>query len=107
MYTAAKALPSIKRVESVGKKEFTTVTLVPEDKAFIVYIIVYIVCLVNPNNVHPPCRAQIVFLMANKAPTTILLEYSDYADIFSPSLAAELSEYSKINVHVIDSIDGK
>ena len=43
--------------------------------------------------------------MANKAPSSILTKYSDFADVYSPKLALELSEYIGINDHVIKLVD--
>ena len=44
-------------------------------------------------------------MVANKAPTSILNEYSDFADIFFPELALELFEHTGINNHVIKLVD--
>ena len=43
--------------------------------------------------------------MANEASTSIFIKYSDFADVFSPELASELSEYIKINYHAIKLVD--
>ena len=43
--------------------------------------------------------------MANEAPTLIPTKYSDFADIFSPELASELPEHTRINDHSIELVD--
>ena len=43
--------------------------------------------------------------MVNEAPTLISIEYSDFADIFSPELASELLKYTEINNHAIKLVD--
>ncbi len=54
---------------------------------------------------HPLRRAQIAHLKADEAPTKVPSEYADFADVFSPKLAAELSEHTGINDHVIELVD--
>ena len=46
-------------------------------------------------------------MIAEEAPTKVLAEYSDFADVFSPDLATELPEHIKINTHAIDLEEGK
>ena len=43
--------------------------------------------------------------MANKALTSIPIEYSNFADFFSPELTAKLSEHTGINDHAIELVD--
>ena len=43
--------------------------------------------------------------MVNEALTSIPIEYSDFADIFSPELASELLEHTGINDHAIELVD--
>ena len=64
--------------------------------------VVYITFLDSPSNdlksdVYPSCRVQIATLVANEAPNSIFMEYSDFADIFFPELASELLKYTGIN----------
>ena len=51
--------------------------------------------------VHLEKQAQIGVLIFNKAPTEILVKYSDYNNIFSAENAAELPENAKMNEHAI------
>ena len=43
--------------------------------------------------------------MANKSPISILIQYSNYADVFSLEFAFEFSEYIEIKNHAIEQID--
>ena len=56
--------------------------------------------------VHPFREAQIGLLKADEAPTNIPAEYSDYVDVFSPELAAELPEHTGMNDHAIKLEEG-
>ncbi len=56
---------------------------------------------------HPSRRAQIAHLKADEAPTEVSSEYTDFADVFSPKLAAELSEQTGINDHAIELVDDR
>ena len=49
---------------------------------------------------HPLRKAQIAYLKADEAPTKVPSKYADFADVFSPKLAAELSEH-EISNHAI------
>lgn len=46
-------------------------------------------------------------MIADEAFTTILIEYSDFTDIFSKESTAVLLENNKIKTHVIDLKEGK
>ncbi len=54
---------------------------------------------------HPLKRAQIAHLKADEAPTKVPSEYTDFADVFSPKLAAELSKHTRINDYAIELVD--
>ncbi len=54
---------------------------------------------------HSSNRAQIATLKVDEAPFKVPAEYADFADIFSPKLAAELPEYTRINDHAIELVD--
>ncbi len=47
-------------------------------------------------------RVQIAYLKANEAPTKVFSKYIDLATIFQSKLAAELLEYTGINIHFIE-----
>ncbi len=57
------------------------------------------------DEVHPLRRAQIAYLKVDDAPTEIPSEYADFVDVFSPKLAAELSEHTGIIDHAIELVD--
>lgn len=57
--------------------------------------------------IHPFQEAQIALLLANKAPTKVLSEHSDYSDVFSLNLAMELPEYTDTNDYAIKLEEGK
>ncbi len=46
-------------------------------------------------------------LKADEAPTEVPSEYADFADVFSPKLAAELPEHTGINDHAIELVDDR
>ncbi len=56
---------------------------------------------------HPSRRAQIAHLKAHETPTEVPSEYADFADVFSPKLAAELPEHTGINDHAIKLVDDR
>ena len=52
-------------------------------------------------------KPQIFGLIAKKAPTKVSTEYLDFANVFSPDLASELLEHTRINDHAIELVDGQ
>ncbi len=56
---------------------------------------------------HPSRRAQIAHLKVDEALTKVPSEYADFADVFSPKLAAELPEHTGINDHAIELVDDR
>ncbi len=55
---------------------------------------------------HPSSgRAQIAHLKVDEASIKVPSKYADFVDIFSPKLAVELPEYTKINNHIIELIN--
>ena len=103
-------LPTTRRVELVGKKEFAAVALDPDYKTYVVHVgFVNFVALPSSSllDVHPTCRPQIAGLIAEKAPTKVPVKYADFADVFSPDLASKLPEYTRINNHAIELVDAK
>ena len=100
--TIKKAFFTTKHVNLVGKKEFAAVTLDPGYEIFVIYVASFkSLSNIREGDIHLFCRALIAALVANKAPTSIPTEYSDFSDVFSPKLASELSEYTGINDHTI------
>ena len=69
---------------------------------------IHVASLESPSqedDIHPSHKAQIAALVANEAPTSIPIKYSDFADVFSLELASELSEHTGINDHTIELVD--
>ena len=107
-YTTEEVLPTTRRVELVGKKEFAAAALDPEHETYVVHVAsLSSAPLVASLDVHPSRRPQISGLIAEEAPTTVPAEYSDFADVFSPDLASELPEHTGINDHAIELVEGQ
>ncbi len=102
-YTTKEVLPTTKQVELIGKKEFAVAALDLEHKAFVVPIAALSVDL--SDEMYPSRRAQIAHLKADEAPTKVPSKYTNFVDVFSPKLAAKLSEHIGINDHVIKLVD--
>ena len=86
------------------KKEFAAAALDPKHKAFVVYVAA--LCVDLSDEMHPSKKAQIAHLKADEAFTKGPSKYADFADIFSPKLAAELPEY-EISNHPIELVDNR
>ena len=54
---------------------------------------------------HPSRRAQIAPLKVDEAFFKMPSKYADFVDVFSPKLAAELSEHIEINDYAIRLVD--
>ena len=107
-YTTKEVLPTTRRVELVGKKEFAAAALDPEHETYVVHVAsLSSAPLVASLDVHPSRRPQISGLIAEEAPTKVPAEYSDFADVIFPDLATELPEHTEINTHAIDLEEGK
>ncbi len=102
-YTTKEVLPTTRRVELIGKKEFTVAALDLEHEAFVVHVAAFNVDL--GNEMYPLRRAQIAHLKADEAPTKVSSKYADFADVFSPKLAVELPEHTGINDYAIELMD--
>ena len=108
-YITEEALLTTKHVELVGKKEFPAAALNPKYETYIVYVrSVSSEALSDSSllDLHPSHRPQISGLIAEEAPTKISAKFSDFADIFSPNLASELSKHTGINDSTIELVDG-
>ena len=108
-YSTEEALPTTRRVELVGKKEFAAAALDPEHETYVVHVGSVrsdASPSSSPLDVHPSRRPQISGLIAEEAPTKVPAEYSDFADVFSLDLASELPKHTGINDHAIELVDG-
>ncbi len=102
-YTTGDVLPTTRQVELIGKKEFAVTALNPKYEAFVVHVATLSVN--SGDEVHPSRRAQIAHLKADEAPIKVPSKYTDFADVFSPKLAIELSEHTEINDHAIELVN--
>ena len=102
-YTTAKALPTTMRVELMNKKEFAKVALDKNSETFVVHV----TSLSSTSlDVYPFRRPQISGLIAEEAPTKVPDKYANFADVFSPDLAAKLLDHTGINNHAIELVNG-
>ena len=101
-YTTVEALPTIKRVELINKKEFAIAVLDENSKTFVVHVASLSSTALN---VYPSRRPQISGLIAKEAPTKVFDKYANFADVFSPDLAVKLPEHTGINDHTIELVD--
>ena len=107
-YTIEEVLPTTRRVKLVNKKEFIAAVFDSEYETYVVYIAsLSSTPLIAFFNVHPFRKPQISGLIAEKVPIKVFAKYLDFADVFSPDLATELSEHTEINTHAIDLEKGK
>ncbi len=102
-YTTGKALPTTSQVELIGKKKFAVAALDPEHETFIVHVVALSVDL--GDEIYPSRRAQIAHLKADEVFTEVPSEYADFVDVFSPKLAAKLTEHTGINDYAIEFMD--
>ena len=105
-YTTAKALPTIKRVELINKKEFAKAALDAKSETFIMHIAA-LEALLARMFIHPLREAQIAVLNQKKAPTKVSGKYSDFSDVFSVKEALILLEQTKLSKHAIELKDNK
>lgn len=89
LYTAAHNSFTIKQLKLIGKKELITATIEPEYKIFIAYL----TSIIISNQIYFFYRVQIALFKVNKITIIVLLEYSNFAGIFSLKLIAKLLKY--------------
>ncbi len=91
-YTTGNVLSTSKQVELIGNKEFVVAALNSKHEAFVVHIVAFNID--SGDEVYPLRKAQIAHLKADDAFIEDPSKYADFADIFSPKLAAELLEHT-------------
>ena len=108
IYTTNKALSTIERVQIINKKNFVIAVLDADSKTFVVYI------AIQEQKEMPvyskkqaQIKAQVGTLLFNKTPTEVLVEYSDFSDVFSMEYIVELPKNVGINEHAIKLEEGK
>ena len=106
--TPPKALPTTRRIELMGIKEFAVAALNPEHEIYVVHIVSFSSTPLVTLEVYPSRKPQISGisgLIVEEALKKVPTKYSDFADIFSPDLASELLEHIRINDHAIELVD--
>ena len=109
-YTTEEPLPTIKCVELVDKKKFIAAAFNSGHETYIVYVGSFNSDTSSSSSlldVHPLKRSQIFELIVEEAFTKISTEYLDFGDVFSPDLASKLLEYTGINNHAIELVNGQ
>ena len=103
-YTTEEALPTTRRVELLGKKEFVATELDPEYEIYVVHV-GSVSSIASPSSslLHIHRRPQIASLIAEENPTKVPVEYANFA--FSPDLASELPDHTRINNHFIELVE--
>ena len=103
IYTAAEALLMTRRVKIIDKREFAVAALNTDDETFVVHV----AALAEPTTIpiYPSCQAQVAALTSEE--TGILVEYSDFSNVFSSDSAAKLLEHNGINDYPINLLDDK
>ncbi len=104
-YTTKQVLPITKKVELIGKKEFTVAALDLDHEAFVVYVTTLNIS--SDAEVHPSKSAQIAQQKTDKALTEVPSKYADFVNVFLPKLATELPKHTGINNHAIELVDDR
>ena len=100
-YTNTEALPTIKRVELINKKEFAKAVLDEKSVTFVVYMASFDL---TPG-IHRDRAAQIASLLAKEV--RIPDKYSDFANVFLEKKTLVLPKRTELNEHAIDLEDDK
>ena len=103
-YSTAKALSTARWAEYINKHKFAKAALYKNSETFVVHVAV--LKALKPF-VHLFRAPRPTALQQDKAHIKIPLEYSDYTDIFSPDLAMDLPENTRINEHAIELVKDK
>lgn len=101
-YIIAKALPIIKRIEIIDKKEFSKAALDRNIEAFGINVI-----FLNFSSIliYPAKKAQTTYLITEKI--KISTKYSDFLDVFLEKKTLMLLKLIKLNQHAIKLRDNK
>ena len=105
-YITAETLPMTQKVKLINKKEFAAAALDLDSETFVMYVVDLDIEGTNMA-IHPFWVVQIKLLKANMAPITVSTKYSDYTNVFSSKLTAELPEHTGINDQAIELENAK
>ncbi len=102
-YTTGDVLPITRQVELIGKKEFAATAFDPEHEVFVIHVAT--LSIDSSDELRPSKKVQIAHRKAYEAFSKVPGEYANFANVFSPKLAAKLLEHIGINDHVIKLVD--
>ena len=104
-YITEKTLLTSRCVKLMEKKEFAAAALDLEYKTFVIHVTSLSFTPLN-TDVHISYRFQISSLIAKEISTKVSNKYVNFADVFSPDLVSERSEYIGINDYIIKLVKG-
>ena len=96
--------PNYQTRRASGKERVPAAALDPEHETFVVHVASLSSTPLDAS-IYLSRRPQIAGLIAKEAPTKVPAEYADFADVFSPDLASELSKHTGINDHAIELVN--
>ena len=100
-YTIKEALPTTRQGEIINWKEFVKAALDENFEAFVVHVS----SLRLRISIHLEEKAQLILLLTEKV--TVLVEYSDFADVFLEKSANILPKRTGANEYAIKVEEGK
>lgn len=100
--TAAETLPTTKKVQPTDKRNFIKVEFNENIEASVIYVSSLSMGLIT---IDLGWEAQITLLITEKVP--VLIENTNFIDVFLKKSAVVLSERVSINEHVIKLVDSK
>lgn len=92
-----EVLPTTRRVEFIDKKDFAKAVLDEDIKTFVIHISSF---NLKPMTIDPVRKAQTASLLTEKV--TVLVEYLNFAEVFSEKWATKLSKHFDLNKHLIN-----
>ncbi len=104
-YTIGDIFSTTKQVELIRKKEFAVAAFDLEDETFVVHVAAF--SIDSGDGVYPSKSGWIAYLKVDEALSEVLGEYADFANVFSPKLAAELPKHIMINDYAIVLVDDR
>lgn len=89
-------------MELIRRKKFAVTILSSNKEIFIVYIATF---NLNPE-IHSFHRAQLALFFTYSTFKAILSKYVDFVNVFFLEYISKFPEYTEINNHLIDLVDG-
>lgn len=100
MYTTIEALLTTKQIKLVRNKKFATVAFNSDNETFVVYKVFLV-----STNVYSSYRVQITLLILDEAIIVVPSKWTDFTNVFSLNLAAELLKNTEINDYLINLVE--